>query len=383
MPCMPCQSFGLACTYNRPVKRRGVRLLLCFKLVYDLTKSNQPPPRSQANAGGSVTQLPRPYTLAAQRASADWEYREIADHQAVLDLAELYYRVVHPILLYFHWPTFSADLHSKRYTQDRSFFATTMAVCATASARLRAGAPLPPSSPTFDRIVIPSSEVFYSACLDSLPILTAGHADFNFMRTEALLGMLCLQYDGLDGCHTHLHRYLAMCSEIGFSNERNWPSNLTEIEVQERRRLFWQQYHFDVYLAVTFGSPVRQRGAQCNVLYPAEVYDDEDITPFGLLPRTGSAVSFIRGWNFVTDLYRILEHVSERMQTRQIHGEDPNCHVSHIVADHNVSTKDRLHKDAILATMQRLFEGLPADLKHARPMSGAVCQDRYGFQGLD
>lgn len=68
-------------------------------------------------------------------------------------------------------------------------------------------------------------------------MLVVGAEDFNLMRTEALLGMLALQHNDLGSGHAHLHRYLAMVTQSRFHDERNWPLNLTEIEVQERRRL--------------------------------------------------------------------------------------------------------------------------------------------------
>ena len=116
-----------------------------------------------------------------------------------------------------------------------------MAVCATACARVRDGA-LPFHLPhTIDRSSIPSSEPFHRACLDSLPTEISGLVDFNWMRTEALLGPLCMQNNDLRGCHIRLHRYLSMCAETGFHDEARWPTGLSEIDIQERRRLVSQE----------------------------------------------------------------------------------------------------------------------------------------------
>lgn len=119
-----------------------------------------------------------------------------------------------------------------------------MAVCATASARIRTNAPLPPASSKINIHNIPSSKSFYKECLDSIPVLVVGAEDFNLMRTEALLGLLALQHNDLGSGHAHLHRYLAMVTQSRFHDERNWPLNLTEIEVQERRRLV--STHFSI-----------------------------------------------------------------------------------------------------------------------------------------
>lgn len=79
--------------------------------------------------------------------------------------------------------------------------------------------------------------MFHQECLNAIRQLTTDRADFNVMRTEALLGMLDLQHNDLGGCLAHLHRYMAISAETGFHNEANWPSSLNEIEIQERRRL--------------------------------------------------------------------------------------------------------------------------------------------------
>lgn len=119
---------------------------------------------------------------------------------------------------------------------DRTFYVLTMAVCATASTRIHNSASIG-TPPGVSRAAAPSSKAFYQACLDALPSLIMETADFDLMRTEALLGMLCLEYNDIRGCYAHQHRYLAMCSEMGFHDEKRWPPNLSEIDIQERRRL--------------------------------------------------------------------------------------------------------------------------------------------------
>lgn len=112
-----------------------------------------------------------------------------------------------------------------------------MAVCATACARVRDGAFPFSIPPTIDLLSMPSSEAFHGACMDSIPTTTSREVDFNWMRTEALLGMLHLQNNDVRGCHSHLHRYLALCAQTGFHDEARWATSLSEIDVQERRRL--------------------------------------------------------------------------------------------------------------------------------------------------
>jgi hypothetical protein len=113
-----------------------------------------------------------------------------------------------------------------------------MAVCATACARVRDGAQLPPTSSLMTEMVIPASDVFHRACVGTCSdMLDDGDVNFELMRTEAVLGMLCLQHNDVRGSHRHMHRYLGMSAEIGFHSETRWGSDLTAIEVEERRRL--------------------------------------------------------------------------------------------------------------------------------------------------
>lgn len=125
---------------------------------------------------------------------------------------------------------------------------------------------------------------------------------------------------------------------------------------------------------------MRQRAAQCCVRYPAEVYDDGHITDSQIRLPDNSAVSFIRGWNFVTDLYRILEHVTEFQRTKEANQTLPGRHLGELFSSMDMSHIKPIRQD-VLATMNRLFEELPTELKSARPMTGDVVQDRYGFQG--
>ena len=125
---------------------------------------------------------------------------------------------------------------------------------------------------------------------------------------------------------------------------------------------------------------MRQRAAQCCVRYPAEVYDDGEITESQTqLPETGS-VSFIRGWNFTTDLYRILERVTEFQRTREMNQALPGRLLSEMFSSMDMSNA-KPNRQEVLATMREHFEKLPTEFKSACPMNGDIMLERYGFQG--
>ncbi|KAM6512168.1 hypothetical protein FSOLCH5_009887 [Fusarium solani] len=75
---------------------------------------------------------------------------------------------------------------------------------------------------------------------------------------------------------------------------------------KRKRNSFWGAYQQDQYISNSFGFISRIREAKTSVKYPAEVFDDVNITETGILQRP-DRVSFLRGWNFCTDLYRLLQ----------------------------------------------------------------------------
>ncbi|EEU44946.1 uncharacterized protein NECHADRAFT_85200 [Fusarium vanettenii 77-13-4] len=69
-----------------------------------------------------------------------------------------------------------------------------------------------------------------------------------------------------------------------------------------------------------------------SVKYPAEVIDDADITETSILQRP-DRVSFLRGWNFCTDLYRLLQYLDDTFKTQQQFTRDePGSEVANLLS---------------------------------------------------
>ncbi|ORY24688.1 hypothetical protein BCR39DRAFT_566546 [Naematelia encephala] len=362
--CGSCAAFGSPCTYERPVKRRG------------------PAARSLSSRASSENKPRIPSSRHSLTPDDGWVYTEVASHEVIADLVEVFYKVVYPIIVYFHWPNFIAQIRSRRYMTSRPFFTLTMAVCAMSSARVRDGAH-PVLMPT-----MPSSETFYRATLDAFPTNLSEAPEFDYKRTKALLALVCIQNGHVREMLQHAGDYTTLCTLEGFHIEGRWPPGLDEIQVQERRRLFWAAYQNDVYHAITFGGIVRTRESQSTVLYPAEVLSDDDITPTSITlpphtpasmsPDPYKSVSFLRGWNFTTDLYRILEHAVERLRARCLwSNEDPSGPVSSLFTRRNGEGPS---SEEILGTVQQLYTALPSVFKDIREMCGVVEIDRFGFE---
>ena len=91
-------------------------------------------------------------------------------------------------------------------------------------------------------------------------------------------------------------------------------------------------------------------------------------------------MSFIRGWNFTTDFYRIRERVTEFQRTREVNQVLPGRLLGRMFSNMDMGNA-KPDRQEVLATMRELFEELPAEFKSTCPMNGDIMLERYGFQG--
>ncbi|WWC68415.1 uncharacterized protein I206_102342 [Kwoniella pini CBS 10737] len=362
--CGPCASFGSECTFLRPVKRRG-----------PAARSHSHDENHHYPSSGGTSAPDSPSTR-----DDHWVYHEIASHEQIEELVEAYYRIIYPIQAYFHWPTFVSAINKRLYRKSRSFYCLTMAVCALAAARLRDGAP---KEYHLKHELVPS-EAYFQAIFTSFPTDLSKARDFDYKRTKVLLSMLCIQYGDISKAILHIGDYCTLISIDGFSLESRWPKGLNTIEIEERRRLYWNAYQADIYLATTFGGMIRHRESQSTVLYPAEVLTDDEITPDGILPHAiPGRVSFIRGWNFVTNLYRIIEHALCQMRQRN-QSYDGENQIAMLFSTKKVGAKKYdPGPEEILQTVENLYKDLPDCMRGMKEMTGNTFEDRYGFQAAN
>lgn len=348
-----------------------------------MKRRGPPPSKGRENQSSSSDTPITRWTLPSL--SDNWTYLEVASHSQIETLVEAYYAIVYPIYPMFHWPTFTANIRRRVYTTYPAFHALTMSVCAIASARLRDGAvPSPHSSTPTSDPPPPTSEIFYQAAVSSYPRDIATASDFDYKRAKPLLATLAIQYGQIPAVHAHIGDYMTLCAIDGFHNESRWPNDLNEIEVQERRRLFWLAYQLDVYAATTWGAIIRHRESQSTVLYPAEVYSDEEITPTGIVKSVNPAhpASFWRGWNFVTDLYRILEHAVTKLRARN-QTFDAGNQIAALFSEGRMGSGAEFKPGDLLLLVERLYHALPPELRGTSEMTGDVDKDRYGFQAAN
>ncbi|KAF2277726.1 uncharacterized protein EI97DRAFT_271660 [Westerdykella ornata] len=274
----------------------------------------------------------------------------------------------------FHQPTLLQKVHDQEYLRNRGCFASLMAACALASARERDGA-LYGSIKDTSMVSIPS-ETFYTAAKDTLPKNLVEARDFDHMRACALLSITSIQYGDIEAMQLYLGHYFTLVGIHRFHDEAYWPKNITNIEVEERRRLYWSTYTLDVYTSIVWNRSVHAYGANARVHYPTEV-EDELITPLATLPSPLPTTSWLRGWNFTTDLYLTLEHASSRVRARYARIDD-RIDVAAVFG--MPASKPSA---AVLASITAHYDALPPDFKMFAPPTGDRGCDIFGFQAAN
>lgn len=155
---------------------------------------------------------------------------------------------------------------------------------------------------------------------------------------------------------------------------------------------FWSIYTLDIYSTIVWGGVIRYREAHSLVRYPSEV-DDEFITPqgYGLPPVSPASsvlspgdvtivsrqpVAWLRGWNFTTDLYRILEHVVDANKRRHSSANGTSQVWS-------LFTPASMSEPAVMERVLSMYAALPSQFKETPPTTGDMARDLFGFQSAN
>ncbi|KAL3292127.1 nuclear protein [Colletotrichum asianum] len=306
------------------------------------------------------------------------QFHTTLEHEVVEGLVDVFYYVGYPLRPYFHWPTFRSQVEQKKYQSEWGVFIVTMAVCCFAAGRLNDGIPIPSGLHNLRAEASLKSTECHNAAMKVIPKELTEVTDwYSLMKAKSLLASACLHNEQLKKALFHGGDYVSLSVSRGFHDEANWPEDLNEFEKQERRRLFWGSYQHDQHLAKMFGFISRHREAKAAVQYPSEVYDDTDIAPNGIQQRPTEVTSFLQGWNFCTDLYRILEQIDACSRfDRQTSVDSPGGKVTAFLACRQ--SPKVLAADS-LRLLAQLYEDLPDDLKRIKAITGDPQKDRLGF----
>ncbi|KAL3459769.1 fungal-specific transcription factor domain-containing protein [Aspergillus heterothallicus] len=398
-PCQNCADFSVPCTYDRPARRRGAR-----KQEVSPTVATPPAPvgaltgssesgsevvlRPPARLSRDLTNGSRTLSISAPPDSSlvnPWKAFAVASQGTILDLAQVYLEIVYPIFPLFHWPSFTRALENLDYLKDEGLFASTMAMCALASARARDGA-LYSNHWNFQQLAHPPSEVFWSAAKESIPRDLSAAKDTEYMRTCAILSIASIQNGQIQDMQKYLGTYHTLAVMDGLHDEKMWPKDLDPVVVEIRRRLFWSIYTLDVYSSIVWGGIIRHREAQSNVRYPGELRDEfisrnDMVSPASVdqngVPSVNAASNdWIVGWNFTTDMYRIIEHALDSQRRRS----PPTNGTAEVWS---LFRPAQMAGPWLMEHVLAMYSALPPHFRETRPVIGDLSLDIFGFQSAN
>lgn len=130
---------------------------------------------------------------------------------------------------------------------------------------------------------------------------------------------------------------------------------------------YWSTYTLDVYSTVVWNGCVHFQEAHSQVQYPSQAPTAEHLMLHPLSP------SWMVGWNFITDLYRTLEHAISRLRTQRSRFN---------LLEVSTPSSPTFSLD-VSSRISIMFMELPDIFKATNEMSGDPAQDIYGFQAAN
>ncbi|KAB8337296.1 hypothetical protein FH972_021597 [Carpinus fangiana] len=362
--CQNCYDYGQPCMFTRPSMKRGLG--------------------ARKKDGGALSAAGRPEGVPKAAL--------VADQATIVDLVEVYFEVVYPIFPLFHRASIVRRVARAEFNTSKPFYAVVMAICALSAARVKDGALFSGhwNLETLSRV---SSATFFDAAEVAVPKNIDALEQFEYMRTVAMLSLISLQTGYIERMHFYMGIYNTFIKVKHWHEESKWPDGISVIERQERRRLFWCMYTLDVYAAAVFDKTVSYREAETSVGYPNELDDAilDDAEARG--PLLGQQfldhlqhqralelacapdkVHWLRGWNFTTDLYRVLEYVISESHMRKCIGSPHS--------PYNVyAPKHSSHQPEIFSKVKSMYTALPCAFKHSPPFTtdNAPATDRFAI----
>lgn len=248
-----------------------------------------------------------------------------------------------------------------------------MAICSLSSCHVRDGALFNPDLPA---LVRPEHhQAYIEDALKALPENNRdirSHEAFEYLQVLGTLSLAATQLKDDPLFHECMGRYHTVVAAHLFHFEARWPPNLTYPERHVRRQFFWSMYRLEVHAALIDGHVIRCPELQCAVAYPQQVDGLAGIIDAVGKPETRFRHgSWLTGWNYITDLYRVLEHVIVRMRKGRLRTLDRGP-IQHEPLLPSI--------DDLLKKVLGVKGNLPPYAAHAYPPSHDVEANLCGFQ---
>ncbi|KAH7191397.1 hypothetical protein BKA60DRAFT_686549 [Fusarium oxysporum] len=375
--CQNCKDFAQECTYHRTPRRRGTKPRDESTDHKNYLEDAARPPLNAANAGlaqesshpsHDVICVPRPRAVSVH--DNQWKAPHIASQASIMDLIEIYFEI--------------KSLSSRVHKREIHLFCHDGSLCPGQWSHTRRVS----NEPKWDleSLYKIQPELFYDEAKKQLLELTT-ESNIHVLRAHAILAIAAIQNGKTRDMHHHLGSYHTLGAMDGLHNEANWPRDIDVVEREERRRMFWSMYTLDIYTAVVWGGIIRCSECQSYVAYPTEVDDDmiddngitaQDPTPGNNSQSfAGREECWLSGWNFITDLYRILEHALTRLRGYRRRQTTNSFLVGMFEEDFTAA------KASGRESVFQMYLNLPDCFKETPQMVCNVKKDRFGFQAAN
>ncbi|KIW10315.1 hypothetical protein PV08_11277 [Exophiala spinifera] len=341
--CLTCLDFGVSCTWNRPSAKRG---------------------KPRGSKGSGV-----PWTLSPDKHGS----REL-----IQDLLINFFESVYPVLVLpdrrvstmidvprvctVHEQSFMHHWHTKQIPSGRASYARLMSVCALSACRIASGATFTPRE--ISCAVTPN--VYLDEAIAAIPGTFGESLEFEYLQAINLVCLTARECGNAALLQQYLGLYHGALAEQGYYDERRWPSGISTIEREERRRLYWHMYRLEIHTSLVLGHAVRCPELQSAVAYPT--LPDQDFT------ESMENLEWLTGWNFITDIYRGIEHLISYFRNKRttIH-LDNRCLSTAFLIDYDPQEK-------IVRPLNLAYSNLPLRFKKAQRVSQDIRLNRCGFQ---
>ncbi|KAJ3544341.1 hypothetical protein NM208_g3110 [Fusarium decemcellulare] len=280
--CQTCLNRNLVCTTARPKGKRGRPR----SSIETPTRDNLPTNEARAN---------RPPLTSSLR------------EQTVLEkLGKVYIEIIHPSYPFIdeeQVQVLSSAIHEDQYKSD---YILLLAMCAVSALAMSEN---PSKNSLVDQVLETHHETYFYNAIDCVPFRIRHCRSPNHMSAFGLLALYSLRVGNFSSLHRYLALYHALVALDGLHDELRWPPNLSAKEVETRRRVFWCMYRLEIHSACLLGHIVRLPQSQASVTYPAK---------YGYQGDYGH--SWIDGWNYTNDLFRLIEQALVKMRSPSTRG---------------------------------------------------------------
>ncbi|KAH8887972.1 hypothetical protein GQ53DRAFT_692133 [Thozetella sp. PMI_491] len=283
--CQSCIEYGQECTRTRPTKKRGTK------------------PKSQG-IDVAEFEFTTPHTETSTLPSPALRNRKI-----VTALLDVYLDTIHPSYPLFCERELWVGWRDGSFPASSSDYMSLMCMCALSAQHVGSGALFSDEMASHEGASL--SQRYLEEAVRLVPT-DFDNFDMNLVRSYGFLALLGSQTGNSAMVHKYLGLYHGVSAQMNLFDESRWPLGSSPCDKEIRRRLWWALYRLEVHTACVLGSIVRCSESLCNVGYPQGLHH-----PAFIPGRDGNFEDWFSGWNFTTDLYRVLEHAIADFRTKR------------------------------------------------------------------